>query len=402
MILLNKSNNLWKKATLYIVYIISFLVSFHVGLTIYIESLYLESVFEKLPFINSGQYIGLVYTTAALATIILFINISKVLRKIGNFPIVLTFIFLEVVSLLTIAFLNTNPWITILAFIIHLIAVNIISFNIDLFIENFSNDDSTGSIRGTLLTTTNIAFLLAPFLAGLILTNGDFWKLFFASGIIIAPTLLLFIIKFHDYADPEYDHARFIPTIKEIWKRKNIFHILASGFLLRFFYVWMVVYIPLYLHNFMGIANSTIVGIIIPISILPFVLFEYTLGKLADSRFGEKEILIAGFIITAITTFSIALINTPSVVVWAAVLFCTRIGASFIEIMTETYFFKKIDATDAHLIGYYRNVRPLAYLIAPIIATGTLLIFGYQQLFIVLSVIMLYGVYHASMIEDTK
>ena len=149
-------------------------------------------------------------------------------------------------------------------------------------------------------------------------------------------------------------------------------------------------------------VRCAITRIIIPISILPFVMFEYILGKLADTRYGEKEILIIGFIITAISTFSISFITSSSVIIWTSVLFCTRIGASFIEIMTETYFFKKIDATDAHLIGYYRNVRPLAYLIAPLVATGVLFIFGYQYLFTVLSVIMVYGIYHASQIVDTK
>ena len=394
--------NDWKKATLYVVYIISFLVSFHIALTLYVESLFLESILRDAGFLDPSKFIGLIYTGSAIFTIILFINISKVLRKVGNFPVAITFVFLEILALLILAFFNDNITLTIVAFIIHLLAINIITFTVDLFIENFSSDDSTGSIRGILLTTSSIAFILAPFISGLIITNGDFWKLFFASGIIIAPTLILLIIKFHDYPDPEYDHAKLLPTLKEIWERKNIFHIFIIGFLLRFFYVWMVIYTPLYLHNVMGIPNNEIIGIIIPIAILPFVMFEYILGKLADTKYGEKEILIIGFIIAAVATFSVSFITSSNIYVWAAILFGTRVGASFVEIMSETYFFKKIDATDAYLIGYFRNVRPLAYLIAPIVATGVLFFLDFQQLFIVLAGFMLYGIVHASMIEDTK
>ena len=126
------------------------------------------------------------------------------------------------------------------------------------------------------------------------------------------------------------------------------------------------------------------------------------LGKIADARLGEKELLTAGFIITGIATMSLTFVVSSNIMLWAALLFMTRIGASFIEMMTETYFYKKIDATDTHLMGYFKNLRPLAYLIAPTTATIFLVFFDYKYLFLIIGIVMISGVRYSLSIVDTK
>ena len=73
-----------------------------------------------------------------------------------------------------------------------------------------------------------------------------------------------------------------------------------------------------------------------------------------------------------------------------------------VEIMSETYFFKKIDRTDSELISIFRYTSPLAYLIGPLLATIILQMFSYQILFATLSVIVLLGTYFSHEIKDTK
>lgn len=391
------------KRAVYTIYLLGFLTSFHFALPLYVESSFIEGVMDKLHIENIDRYVGIVYALASFVTFILFLNISKVLRKIGNFRLAFYFILTEVLMLFGLTFTNMlHPGYVVLFFLIHLIAGNIIYFNLDLFLESFSDDSSTGTTRGFFFTAMNIGFIGAPFLAGLILTNGDYWKIFLLSAIVMTPALPLLFTQFHTYKDPQYDNPPCIDTIKEIWKRKNVFKIMSSMFLLRFFYSWMIIYTPIYLHQTMGIPMSQIVGIIIPIALIPFVLFELFLGKIADSILGEKELLTAGFIIAGFSTASLSFVGSASIAVWAALLFVTRIGASFIEIMVETYFYKKIDATDTHLIGYYKNLRPLAFFISPLIATGFLIFFDYQYLFLTLGIIVFSGIYFSLTIKDTK
>lgn len=183
-------------------------------------------------------------------------------------------------------------------------------------------------------------------------------------------------------------------------KHHSTYKILASNFLLQFFYAWMVIYTPIYLHTYIGFDWQAI-GIIFTIMLFPFAILEAPLGQLADERFGEKEMLTAGFIITAITTALLAFIPNADFWLWAAGLLATRIGASAIEIMNETYFFKKNGENHPDILSLFRMTRPMAYIIAPLIATFLLQFLSYQYLFIVLGGIMLLGLRYSLTLRDT-
>jgi MFS family permease len=170
--------------------------------------------------------------------------------------------------------------------------------------------------------------------------------------------------------------------------------------ILRIFYAGMVVYTPIYLHEYIGFAWSEI-GVMFTIMLLPFVLLEYPLGKMADSRFGEKEILSAGFICMALFTAILSFVSLPSLILWTALLFMTRIGASAVEIMSETYFFKKIDWGDSNLLSFFRIVDPIAYIITPLVVSVLIYFFDFRWVFLALSVIVLFGLRYSLSIKDT-
>ena len=86
----------------------------------------------------------------------------------------------------------------------------------------------------------------------------------------------------------------------------------------------------------------------------------------------------------------------------ALILFGTRIGASCVEVLTESYFFKKVDKSEAGEMSIFRNTYPVAYIVAPIIAGGILQFFPVQYLFLILGIIMLSGIFFIIPIQDTK
>ena len=104
----------------------------------------------------------------------------------------------------------------------------------------------------------------------------------------------------------------------------------------------------------------------------------------------------------AIAVGSLSFITSTNFLVWALALFATRVGASLIEIMTESYFFKKIDSGDTNILSMYRNNRSIAYTIAPVFASGFLYFFDLKYLFFVLGFIMLLGLRYSLTIKDTK
>jgi len=389
-----------KQKILLVLYAMVFLTAFHIASSLYIESSFVNSAVKQLSINKIGTLVGLVYATASFITLITLIHIPKILRKIGNFRISIYVVFIEILSLLGLIVLQ-SPIFLILMFIIHSIMSSLFIFNLDLFLENFSQNKNTGALRGIVLTSYSVAFVLAPFLAGFILTDGDFWKLFFVSALVMVPVLLLLYFQFRNYKDPIYDNVPFFKTLKEIQQRKNIYKIMMSSFLLKFFYSWMIIYTPIYLYQEMNIPMSQILGIITPIMLLPFIFSGIPLGKIADKILGEKEILTIGFLVMGISTMSLSFVTSSSLLVWTLLLFLTRIGASCVEMMTETYFYKKIDATDTHLIGFFKTLIPLAYLVGPLVATVFLGYFEYKFLFMALGIIMLTGTRHSLTLRDT-
>ncbi len=375
------------------IYIVSFFFTLHAALPVYVSSSFLSTLISE-------KYIGLVYAGAALLTIIALILIPKLLRLVGDYFATLLFIILEIAALIGMAVFG-SPSGVIALFIISSVLISLISFDFDLIVEGFSKNASTGSIRGLYLTFANVAWVIAPALAALILIHGEYWRVYLASAALFIPGLFIFSGKLEHFKDPLYRTIHFDKTIRAVWRNPDLRIIFSLSFLLQFFFTLMVIYTPLYLYVHIGFAWKEL-GVIFSIMLVPFLLLEAPLGRLADRVLGEKELLIAGFGIMALATGAIYFFTAHSFALWAGILFMTRVGAAMVEVMTETYFFKKITAGDAAIVGLHRAMRPFAGVIGPLVATALLAFISLPSLFLALGVFMLLGIPIASTLKDTR
>jgi MFS family permease len=376
------------------IYIATFIAAFHVFLMLYINSSFLSQFISE-------KSVGLLYIIGSLASIAALIVIPIILRSLGNYLTVIILTILEILILLGLAFIKEAS-IIIPLFVAHWIVFQLMFINMDVFFESSQKKETdTGSKRGILLTVINAALILSILSVGFILKDGDFWKVYLTSVAILIPFLFIVIIKFRKFKDPIYENHKTLATIKKVWNSKAVRNIFVSQFFLRFFYSWMVVYMPIYLHNHIGFDWPTI-SIIFTIMLLPFVLLEVPAGRIADKMWGEKELLSAGFIITALFTIIIPFLSAASFVLWTIILFATRTGASLIEITTESYFFKHVQGDDADVISFFRMTRPLAYIAGPISAMIALQFLQFQYIFLVLGIIMLFGLKYSLALKDTR
>lgn len=376
------------------IYTATFLVAFHVFLMVYINSSFLNQFVSE-------KYVGLLYIIGSLSSITAIIILPTILRLFGNYFTLILLTIFEIFILLGLAFIQ-KATIILPLFIAHLVVFQIMLINIDIFFETFQKKETdTGSKKGIALTIINLGLILSVLTAGFILKNNDFWKIYLISALIMIPFFIIILTRFRKFKDPVYSNLKTTNTIKKIRENKNIKNIFIAQFFLKFFYSLMVIYMPIYLHDHVGFSWPEI-SIMFTIMLLPFVLLEIPAGKIADKWLGEKEILLIGFIITALFTIIISFISIPSFLLWTAILFLTRIGASLIEISTESFFFKHVKGDDASIISFFRMTHPLAYVVGPIIAIITLQFMPYQYIFLVLGIIMLIGIKYALSITDTK
>jgi len=192
----------------------------------------------------------------------------------------------------------------------------------------------------------------------------------------------------------------FFSLIKKVIKRKNVMRIYYVSFLLELFYALMIVYTPLYLLE-LGFSWSAIGGMF-TIMLIPFVILQYPAGILADKKYEEKDMIVIALLLMAISTAGIFFIRSQSYAAWAAILFATRIGASLIEILRDSYFYKRIDHTDVDIVDFFRSVRPMAYILGLMIATPIVYFFHIHFVFLFVGIMMLTGVPFALKLASSR
>jgi MFS family permease len=368
---------------------------------VYINSTFLE---QFVP----ATILGLVYTTGAILSLIVISITPSFLKRHGLTNTATTVLSIDILAMLVMSYANfMQPhtaapiFFAIGGFLTFSAAIVLNRICLDAYLEEFSSETKTGNIRGIYLTAVNSAFVLAPLAVGLLMRDSEFWRVYSISAVFLCMAVCVLIGKLSHVKVVRYHVHPFLKTARTIFKSNDIFNIFASSFLLEFFYTWMVIYSPLYLSQTVGFGWEDI-GKMFSIMLTAFVIFQLPMGKIADKYLGEKEILTAGYIIMGLATATIFFIESQSFWTWAAVLFLTRVGASFVEVMNETYFFKKVKASDADIISFFRNAQPLAILIGPLVASAILVFLPVKSLFLILGVVMIAGTKFSLAITDTK
>lgn len=379
------------------------------------------ATYSSLPaYINSSflatflpeKNIGWLYAITSIVTIVMMISLPRLISIWGNKKILLILGCLSFLSLipLTLTAFNYQPTIVIalVTFGTYLVLGYLTRYVMDVYLESISDNQGTGLIRGLYMTFYNFAWLISPFIATRLVLDGNYGLVYGVAGLMFLP--LIFIIVFRLKEIPchicSLAQRSVWLSLKNIWTRQipeanNIRRILIIDFLLNFFYAIMVVYMPLYLHNHIGLPWSEI-GLVFTIMLTPFILLELPLGEIADRWLGEKEILISGLIIIIISTASCAYLGSPIWFFWAGLLFVTRVGAASIEIMKETYLFKKISGEDTGIMAISRINVPFSYLTGTIFGSIVLMFLDFRYIFLGLSLILLFGLRQAWDLVDTK
>ncbi|MFA5937095.1 MAG: MFS transporter [Candidatus Paceibacterota bacterium] len=376
-----------------IIYLAGFLFSIPIALASYINSSFLEIYVGK-------NYVGIIYIIASVITILGLLRMPKVLTRLGNSSTIILSCLLIFLSLILLAF-GKNVFIVIPAFIIYFISINFVVASLDIFIEDFSKNSSIGTLRGFYLMVINFAWIVAQMISGSIINKSSFSGIYmFGAGFIFLVSLI-FIFFLRDFKDPIYKKVPILKTIKSFIQNRHISKIYLSHLILQFFYAWMIIYTPIYLHEYIGFGWDKI-GVIFSIMLIPFVLLDFPLGKLSD-KIGEKRMLIIGFLIISMSTLIIPFINKPILLMWALILFITRVGAATIETMNESYFFKIVNEENADEISFFRNAPSVAYVIAPVLAIPIIFLTpSFEYLFFILGIILLVGFLITLRLKDIK
>lgn len=367
-------------------YLVSFLFTLHIALSAYVNSTFL------IKFIDE-KYVGLTYTLASILTILLLSQSTNILRHMGNKKLTLALLFINMISLVGLITSN-NLYLVIPAFIFFLITNSLIFLCLDIFIEHFGDPKTIGKTRGVFLFFVSLAWMISPLITSYLIRIDGYEAVYLLAFLatIFMTIGLFFSVK--TFKDKIYKRTPFFQTYKYLKTNHHMLAITIINFILQFFYAWMVVYTPIYLHQHIGLTWQQ-TGIIFTIMLSPFVLFELPIGIMIDKyHIRKRTLLYLGVIIMGLSTLIIPFVLTKSILVWGIILFGTRTGASLIEATSEIYFFTHIKEEDTHLLGVYRDMTHVAYIIAPLMATLIFFFLPFKYLFLILGILIFSGFYY--------
>lgn len=382
----------FKRNKVRLVSFVSFILGFLDAFFIYILSTYFS-------FIAESDNVGIFYFLAYSGVFIGLFFLQPLIRQIGRAQVLYLSLGTSIVAAAILVSYPT-PLVAIGAALLLIIATNITWVALDILLESYSQDHVSGSIRGLYLTIMNAGLLAAPFLSLKALDAFDYGGIFLTLVIGYAIVFIIALVGFRSDNKVFQQKLRFGSTLKIMLRERNLLRIYHVSFAMEFFYALMIVYTPLHLRS-LGFSWDEI-GIIFTIMLVPFILLQYPLGLLADRYFGEKEMLIGSIAIALAATLVLPFLGAGDIVAWGTALFMTRVGIAGIEILRDSYFYKQIDGDSMNIISFFRTARPLANIVAAIIASLLLLFFPIASVFFVVAAMLFFALIEICYMEDTK
>lgn len=374
----------------------NFFASAHFVLIIYIITPYLATFMPD-------SVTGLVVSLGALVTLSVFPLMPQLVRKHGPQRLAVFFGLVEALVLFWLA-LSPSAFPAALLVALACATTPLVDYQLDLLLEaTIAKEGTTGRIRTMFLTAGNVAVVFSPLIAGLLLDSTEqYWRVFAVAGASLIPFIGLLLVRRLPHGKP--------PTIISLaeayvcaMKDKDLRNVVLAHGTLQFFYHIAPLYIPLYLHHVLGIPWQQL-GWLFMIMLLPFVLLEYPAGWLADNKWGDQELLLAGVALmaSAFAAFSLVDMNTTMLVI-GILLVMNRAGAALVEAMTEGHFFRRVSESDAATVSIFRMTRPIAALIAPIVGSIILAVSSYGMLFVITGFLIgIAGLAAGSQIKDFR
>ncbi|MES2986019.1 MAG: MFS transporter [Patescibacteria group bacterium] len=311
----------------------------------------------------------LVYGIASLFGIAVYLTLASIKLK-GTKTVMYLFTFAEMICLGAMYFgsIQGNQAVYITAFCLHHLITPYILYNLDILFESYTHIEDRGKGRGIYLTMWNIPFVTVPFILST-LSEQSLPVVYIVSFLLLFP-FLFFVYTYLQEPDltpltKEIHKLTLEQKLENFWKDKLDRNSFITQSILHLYYGITGVLLPIYLHSYFGYEWDKI-GILLAITLIPFILFQIPFGSMEDRVHNEKNVFTWGVIITAVFT-AISLLIKPATpynfLLLTLFLFISRIGCSLIEIAMEGLFYKHVNERDAFALMMFRAGRLVPYIL---------------------------------------
>lgn len=345
--------------------------------------------------------VGLVFSVGSILAVIALLTASHLFRKFRTHRVLIVAASLAAFALIGLSLKPAAP-IIIGLFILAWVAGWIVALALDVILEKIvgAKEEATGSSRAVFLTASSVAVAISSLIIAGALTDGEYWRVFIIGAGAFLGCAYISWRFFSGITHVQHTEMKVKDATALILQNPSLTAVMGAHFLLQLLFVWCSIYIPLYLHNHAGLSWAAI-GTILAISMTPYIFFQVPIGYLADKKFGEKEFIIAGFAIGGVGFLGLSLAHGAGLIVLALLVIGINVGGALLEIATESYFFKKVQAKDSEIISVFRILRQGASILGPVLGSIMLFYTPFEYSFAVFGAVILLGIPLSLRIKDT-
>jgi len=357
----------------------SLIYGFGLGLMLPIFPNFIESI------INNEAYVGYFYSAMSISMVLAGLASAYFFRKYSRIKVL--FAALIATSFLTMFFVFVGNFYQL--FVLDFVRVFMslyVMMSLALMVHAFAKAKDLGKTEGFYFLFNNLGYFVGPIVGGLVAKYAGFEPVFVLSGLSF---MLALVYLLHQHLIDKHPSLALphkakqvgvgLDNIKLFLKSKNRIGAYFVSIALVSWMSFKQIVIPLFVLD-MGFGSDT-AGLIISLSILPCLLFEFPIGKYADKS-GVKLPIAFGFFIIAF--FVLAVKVSPYFILDAVLLILANIGGAFIEPLHDVYFFKNVKKNEEDvLFGIFATADPVGRFIGPAIISTSLIFLPFEGVFVV-------------------
>lgn len=351
---------------------------------IYLESFGLK--ISTIGFISASMV--LVSITTSLLSIPLF-------NKIKSYNILISCLIIFTSSYLLLYFFSNLMFFIIISYILTtFLILKMESF--DIIFRDSSSQKRLAQDEGRLWSLLNLGWLLGPLIAGLIATQFRINNVFLLAAIASAISLIILLsVKAPKNKKQNLD-INILKNLKEYVKQKNLLIAYSFGVGIEIWWSLIYIYMPLFIIK-SGLKPYW-VGIFLSLVVLPLILSEYRVGRIAN-KIGFRNFFFTGFFVFSLTTLLAFLINDIKIIIPLIIL--ASFGMALIEPMRQTYFFSIVkNYEEEKFYPIFATSGELGKFMGKLIIAIVLLALPSRFAYITMTVMMLFFAFVSSGVKE--
>ena len=347
-------------------------------------------------FLNSTALVGFFTAGITLVSLISFFIFVPLIQKISKSKIYIFSLALYVIIYFLFA-MNTRLSGLVILTLISAIVGTLVVTSFGIIIKHNSNKKELSKNEGLRFVFANIAFLIGPLIAGYLSSKHGINLVFLLASIFIFIAILFFRkSRIEDNKIKRKTEKNVLKNFIEFFKNKNrrLAYIIGGG--VSFWWSLNYIFMPLFIIK--SGLDKIWVGYFLFAIVIPLVLFEYPIAKLAG-KIGFKKIFKIGYLIAAIT--SIACFFIPNIYAIMGTLVLASIGLAMLEPTLEAHFFDNLKKGESSkYYGPYNTKANLNAIISRTLAAFILIFLSFKYVFLLFGLAMLVFAFISSKLKE--